>query len=223
MASFIQLCAGWLKSPLLMKIVIASIKEHVSFFTHLINQDSQTNFEFVEHAGDFIHNSDADAFIDLSFNGDFFSPPHKPLLIGETIKTLKQLDPPCKLIGRFCEWKGFPERDCWEIATTALNVEWLDVLMGALGKNWKHVADEPGLVAPRILSMIINEAFFVWEEGVSSVSQVDQAMKLGTNYPEGPFEWGKKIGFKNIIHLLGQLAISDKSYTPNTLLLNNSM
>jgi 3-hydroxybutyryl-CoA dehydrogenase len=207
-----------------MKIIIASIKQHPSFFTQLMSQDnSQTIFEFVENAQDFTRKPGADAYIDCSFNGEFFSPPQKPLLIGETIKTFNQLNPPFNTIGRFCPWPGFPERDFWEIATTALNVEWLDVLMQALGKKWKVVADEPGLVAPRILSVIINEAFYAWEEGISTAEQVDQAMKLGTNYPQGPFEWGKKIGFKNIFQLLKQLALSDSSYTPNPLLLNNSL
>ena len=42
--------------------------------------------------------------------------------------------------------------------------------------------------------MIINEAYFTWEAGTSTKEEIDIAMKLGTGYPYGPFEWGEKIG-----------------------------
>ena len=35
-------------------------------------------------------------------------------------------------------------------------------------------------------------------ENVSTRDEIDTAMKLGTNYPFGPFEWAEKIGLKNI-------------------------
>ena len=42
--------------------------------------------------------------------------------------------------------------------------------------------------------MIINEAFLALQEGVSTKEEINTAMKLGTNYPLGPFEWVEKIG-----------------------------
>jgi 3-hydroxyacyl-CoA dehydrogenase len=44
--------------------------------------------------------------------------------------------------------------------------------------------------------MIINEAYFALEDNVSTKAETDIAMKLGTNYPYGPFEWGQLIGLK---------------------------
>jgi 3-hydroxybutyryl-CoA dehydrogenase len=65
--------------------------------------------------------------------------------------------------------------------------------------------DEPGMVSPRVIAMIVNEAWFALEEGVSSREDIDVAMKLGTNYPFGPFTWGEKIGVKKIVSLLTTL------------------
>jgi 3-hydroxybutyryl-CoA dehydrogenase len=43
-------------------------------------------------------------------------------------------------------------------------------------------------------------------------------MKLGTNYPYGPFEWSKKIGLKNILELLKALRQNDDRYTISSML-----
>ena len=66
--------------------------------------------------------------------------------------------------------------------------------------------------------MIINEAYFALGEGVSSKEEIDTAMKLGTNYPMGPFEWGINIGLKNVSGLLSALAEINPRYTPAELL-----
>ena len=62
--------------------------------------------------------------------------------------------------------------------------------------------------------MIINEAYFARDENVSSEADIDTAMKLGTNYPYGPFEWCKKIGVERVFNLLEKLAETDKRFTP---------
>ncbi len=64
------------------------------------------------------------------------------------------------------------------------------------------VPDAPGLVFPRILCMIINEAAFALMEGVASAEDIDTAMKLGTNYPLGPLEWADRIGLDQILAVL---------------------
>ena len=66
--------------------------------------------------------------------------------------------------------------------------------------------------------MIINEAFYAKGDGVSSERDIDTAMKLGTNYPFGPFEWGRLIGMKNIYALLKKLSSGDERYTPASAL-----
>jgi 3-hydroxybutyryl-CoA dehydrogenase len=58
------------------------------------------------------------------------------------------------------------------------------------------------MVSPRVVCMIINEAFYTNAEGTASEKDIDLAMKLGTNYPLGPFEWAEKIGIENVYEVL---------------------
>ena len=53
--------------------------------------------------------------------------------------------------------------------------------------------------------MLINEAAFALNEQVAQPQDIDTAMKLGTNYPFGPVEWGDTIGFGEIESLLNAL------------------
>jgi len=59
----------------------------------------------------------------------------------------------------------------------------------ALGFNPQRVLDVPGLVVARTLAMLINEAADTVLQGVCTTEGADAAMKLGVNYPAGPFEW----------------------------------
>lgn len=68
--------------------------------------------------------------------------------------------------------------------------------------DYQMVQDRVGLVTPRIILMIINEAYFTVQEGTSSKEDIDTGMKLGTNYPYGPFEWVERIGLKNVYETL---------------------
>ena len=75
----------------------------------------------------------------------------------------------------------------------------------ALGKESAVVQDSIGMVMPRVLCMLINEACFAMMEGVAAGKDIDTAMKLGTNYPSGPVEWGKRIGFTQVEAVLSAL------------------
>lgn len=71
-----------------------------------------------------------------------------------------------------------------------------------LGTEFLIVDDRVGLVTPRVICMIINEAYYTAQEGTASRADIDIAMKLGTNYPYGPFEWCQRIGVKHVYELL---------------------
>lgn len=73
------------------------------------------------------------------------------------------------------------------------------------GKELVFVGDTPGLVLPRIRSMILNEAFYALAENVAAPSDIDLAMRLGTHYPTGPFEWGERVGLENVLAIIGAL------------------
>jgi 3-hydroxybutyryl-CoA dehydrogenase len=89
--------------------------------------------------------------------------------------------------------------------------------------NWKYqiCADDPGMVSARIISMIVNEAYFALQDNVSTKEEIDIAMKLGTNYPLGPFEWSKKIGLERIYFLLEKLGKKTGRYQISQALIND--
>jgi 3-hydroxybutyryl-CoA dehydrogenase len=60
-------------------------------------------------------------------------------------------------------------------------------------------------IAARILAVIVNEAASAVQEGVASPAGVDTAMRLGTNYPSGPLEWGERIGLEHVVRTLDGL------------------
>jgi 3-hydroxybutyryl-CoA dehydrogenase len=61
--------------------------------------------------------------------------------------------------------------------------------LAALGLTPLPVADAPGLVVARTVAMLVNEAADAVLQGVCSPEGANAAMKLGVNYPQGPFEW----------------------------------
>jgi 3-hydroxybutyryl-CoA dehydrogenase len=82
------------------------------------------------------------------------------------------------------------------------HVEKLTALCRQLGTPFQAVQDRVGLVTPRVICMIINEAYFTFQEGTATRENIDLAMKLGTHYPFGPFAWCQKIGVRHVYELL---------------------
>ena len=63
----------------------------------------------------------------------------------------------------------------------------------------------PGLVLGRIVSQLVNEAHFALGAGVADAADIDTAMRLGFNYPRGPFEWCEAIGAPRVLAILDAL------------------
>ena len=82
--------------------------------------------------------------------------------------------------------------------TAGDTVERTKAFLRSLGKETALVRDTPGMVLPRIIGMLVNEACFAMDETIASRSDIDAAMRLGTNYPFGPFEWGERIGVRYV-------------------------
>jgi 3-hydroxybutyryl-CoA dehydrogenase len=61
--------------------------------------------------------------------------------------------------------------------------------LSALGYQPQQVADQSALVVARTVAMLINEAADAVQQGVCTMDGANQAMKLGVNYPAGPFDW----------------------------------
>jgi 3-hydroxybutyryl-CoA dehydrogenase len=101
---------------------------------------------------------------------------------------------------------GFIHRSRWELAIFHRPMSAiLDAGMKHLNQEYDLVEDRVGMLTPRILCMIINEACYTLQEGTADVAAIDTAMKLGTNYPFGPFEWADKIGITDVFETLNAL------------------
>lgn len=90
----------------------------------------------------------------------------------------------------------------------------------SLGKTPIEVAEGPGFVVNRILIPMINEACFIYQEGLASVEDIDTAMKLGANHPMGPLALGDLIGLDIVLDVMEVLytETGDPKYRPCTLL-----
>ncbi len=89
-----------------------------------------------------------------------------------------------------------------------------------IGKQVAVVQDRVGLVLPRILCMLINEACFALMEHVASPQDIDAAMRLGTSYPYGPIEWGERMGMDQVYAVVKAVHddLGDDRYRPAPLL-----
>ena len=122
---------------------------------------------------------------------------------------------------RFNGWPGFIHRNIFEIVSPKIMEEKTKKIMDALQWKFIFVPDIQGMIAARIICMIINEAWYALDDEVSTKPEIDTAMKLGTNYPYGPFEWGEKIGLPQVAELLKKLSETDSRYLPSPLLLKS--
>jgi 3-hydroxybutyryl-CoA dehydrogenase len=171
------------------------------------------------HASIFWHDQDpdkqADAYFDLCYEeeGPAFSwVHHQPIFVNALTTDAGAL--PENAI-RINGWNGFLERKIWELGNDHPNHRAkAQMVLNELKQEYTWVPNEPGLVAARIIAMIVNEAFFAYGDAVSSKTDMDTAMKLGTNYPFGPFEWADKIGLPKIWQLLKALEKENPRYLP---------
>lgn len=164
----------------------------------------------------------ADAYVDLiDDNHSTFSTIFShPVIKNSIIKTCENLP------NNYCRinaWNGFLEKEKIEATTLSKSLSPIFIkILNNLGFEVLLVSDIIGMISARTISMIINEAYFGLEDGISTKKEIDTAMKLGTNYPFGPFEWGEKIGLQNIAKLLVELSKTDSRYTPSLLLLQEA-
>ncbi len=190
-----------------MKIVVIADEKA---FEIIKNSNSDAEWLRLSSPAILSQHPDADACFDLRSERatDEILLAGKPCFINSVLQPLSA----GKNIIRFNGWNGFLENDTWEVSGDV--GENARLVLSFLNKTIIETADEPGFISPRIIAMIINEAYYAKDEAVSTEGEIDTAMKLGTNYPHGPFEWAKKIGHKNIVALLQKLAETDTRYQP---------
>ncbi|MFH8494001.1 3-hydroxyacyl-CoA dehydrogenase [Streptomyces coeruleorubidus] len=93
-------------------------------------------------------------------------------------------------------------------------------LFQALGKEVSVIGDVPGMIVARTVARIIDLAHDAVAKGVATEEDVDTAMRLGVNYPLGPFEWSRRLGRYWAYSLLDDLHLRDPSgrYAPSLAL-----
>ena len=193
-----------------MEIVVLA-EEGAFDFLKTIGENITWTFTNTREA--FFASKKADAYFDLRANvHDDYSSIAKPVFINCMAATLAE-NKYSKNIIRINAWPGFIEKDLWELAG-AVSTE-AEYILQQLNKRYIVVPDEPGFVSARIIAMIINEAYYALDEKVSSKTDIDIAMKLGTNYPYGPFEWSNIIGVQQVYKLLAKLSLSDERFLPS--------
>jgi 3-hydroxybutyryl-CoA dehydrogenase len=178
--------------------------------TELTQQDASVEWIWVNDLQQ-LFAAGADAYFNLSEDEAPANTSGKPFFINSVVTTLQEMNAKENTI-RINGWNGFLIKDTWEVSGTIS--EAATKIFAALNKKIIEVADEPGFISARVIAMVINEAFYAEAEAVSTPNEIDVAMKLGTNYPFGPFEWSEKIGLKNIYNLLKKLSEKDSRYTP---------
>ncbi len=151
--------------------------------------------------------ADADAVMDLLFENSperisrlqQFLP--RPVFINALVDTLTGLGQP---FIRINAWPTFLKREITELVAFPAQEPLIKALFEKMTWAYLLVPDKAGMVSARIIAGIINEAYYALEEQVSSREEIDIAMKIGTNYPFGPFEWSRLIGVEKIFTFLSK-------------------
>ena len=205
-------------------VILANEQQKEELLSAGINDDCKV--EWINSSKEFSSCDDADALLDLLFEENGFDFTYlkkfsqKIIFIHSITKTISELGLP---FIRINAWPGFLKRDIAEIACdNEGDKKQVERILNLLNKKPEWTPDIKGFISARVISMIINEAYFALEENVSTKEEIDIAMKLGTNYPFGPFEWGKKIGLKNIANLLKELSVTEKRYLPANMLIKEA-
>jgi len=182
---------------------------------------SDLDVEFIS-AGKNILEIEADAYFILTDEKKLqqIANVDRPFFVNAVTEILNELPANCIRINA---WRGFLGRDVLEIVAPEKNKTIAEKVMNALGWKYIFISDIRGMITARSISMIINEAYFALGDDVSTKDEIDIAMKLGTNYPYGPFEWSSKIGLKHIYHLLKKLSEEHKRYIVAPLLEEEAM
>ncbi len=181
---------------------------------------STAEVHFINDATDIFVNADAVFYLlnedNLQADAEQLMNAHIPVLVNAVVTLSNQLPANCIRING---WPGFLNRPVIEVFAQPATEHIASKVLHAMGWQYKLVPDVAGLIGARIISSIINEAYFALGDEVSDKQNIDTAMKLGTNYPYGPFEWAALIGLNNIRNLLNALSTTDGIYTPSPLLL----
>ncbi len=107
----------------------------------------------------------------------------------------------------FLKTENFKNNEQFEKVKDYLNQFFNPLLLKPLMINFAP----PGMIFPRVLSTLINEAYFALEENLSSKQDINLAMVNGVNHPMGPIEWCEQVGAERVCLLLDFLYETTKN------------
>lgn len=196
-----------------MKIaVLGTGKKLDSWKEKHLNNSSITYVQDTQSCGEY------DVFVDLNFDEspkritDYANFVNTYFLLSANLVSIDQaifdaqIPHPPKNISGICAFPHLIERNTLEICLpnyirkqsdhdVQKIIEKTEIIRQFLGyEKTQWVQARVGLVTARVLCMIINEAYYTVQEGTANKTDIDTAMKLGTNYPKGPFEFVQLFG-----------------------------
>jgi 3-hydroxybutyryl-CoA dehydrogenase len=106
------------------------------------------------------------------------------------------------------------------LKTSTETFETVRELILKIEKTPIRVEESPGFIVNRLLIPMVNEAIFLYAEGVATADEIDNAMKLGANHPIGPLALADLIGLDVVLAIIENLhmEIGDDKYRPHPLL-----
>ena len=113
-----------------------------------------------------------------------------------------------RLVG-ICSLPTLSNANLVEVAPTVFSpsetIQVVQRFFNSVGKEIELVQDRVGMVFPRIICQMINEAAFALQEEIAAPKDIDLAMRVGANFPLGPIEWADKLGMQHVYAVLSAL------------------
>ncbi|PFE03571.1 3-hydroxybutyryl-CoA dehydrogenase [Bacillus cereus] len=85
------------------------------------------------------------------------------------------------------------------VVTAESTIQAVRAISEEIGKETVVVKDTQGFVTTRAIAIHMLECMRMYEEGITSKEDIDKAIKLGLNYPMGPFELADYIGLDTLL------------------------